>query len=409
MKVLDRRWWVCGMLFTASVIAFIDRQTLSIVAPILATEFRLNNEDVGRILSAFLLSYTVGQLLAGRFFDWIGSRIAFTVSMGVWSLANILTAGAGGFWGLASCRFLLGIGESGNFPGGVKVISEWFPKSERALAGGLFTSGASVGAVLAGPLVGTIAHHWGWRAAFAATGSLGFLWLAAWWFLFGAEERARASTPVVGAAFDSSLSVVEQPPRWSDLLRNGRLWVLTLARFLEEPAYWVWLFWLPKYVVDVSELTVLQAGWLLTLPYLALDVGYVSGGWLSSRLLKRGWSSEDAKLAVMAASALLMMSSILAVLCSRVVPFMALISLALAGHGAWFTNALTMPADVAPRGLVASFYGITALGGGLGGIISTQATGIVADRFHSFAPVFVAAGLLPILATGVLLLPRGRE
>ena len=168
------------MLFLASAISYIDRQTVSIVAPLLAREFHLDNEQIGRILSAFLLAYTFGQLLAGRFRDWIGSRRGLAISIGLWSLANALTATVTRFPGFVFFRFLLGLGESGNWPGGVKVITEWFPPEERAFAGGLFTSGASVGAILAGPMVGAIAHYWGWRAAFILTGSLGFLWMAVW-------------------------------------------------------------------------------------------------------------------------------------------------------------------------------------------------------------------------------------
>ena len=349
----SRRWWVCGMLLAAAAISYIDRQTLSFVSPLVMKEFGLTNEQLGRVLSAFLLAYTFGQLLAGPFFDAVGNRVGFAVSIGVWSLANTLTALAGGFWSLASCRFLLGLGEAGNFPGGVKVVNDWFPSHERAFAGGLFTSGASIGAVVAGPLVSSIAHAWGWRAAFALPGSLGFLWLAGWWLLYRDPDKT-AKTPG-----DSD----EWPARWLDLLRLRPVWALTVARFFEESAFWVWLFWLPKYLSSAHALSVRQTGWLLTLPFLALDLGYLSGGWISSRLVQRGWPAPDSKRAVMIAAALLMLASVPAAGASRLLAFVPLISLCLIGHGAWFTNALTLPADLAPRGLVASFYGINALGG----------------------------------------------
>ena len=293
------RWWVCGLLFAASAISYIDRQTLSIVAPMLTKEFGLNNEQLGRILAAFLLAYTFGQLLAGRFFDRVGSRVAFAVSMGVWSLANTLTALAGGFWGLTCCRFLLGAGESGNFPGGVKVVTEWFAPEERAFAGGLFTSGASIGGVLAGPLVGGIAHRWGWRPAFVVTGALGFIWIAAWWCLYWSARRQGIVTERDSAApLGNEPGAAGQTMRWSGLLRLRRVWALTLARFLEEMAFWVWIFWLPKYVVDVRGFSILDTGWLLTVPFLALDVGYVSGGLISepssgpARLVRRAFENR---------------------------------------------------------------------------------------------------------------------
>jgi ACS family hexuronate transporter-like MFS transporter len=389
------------MLFAASTVAYIDRQALAVVAPMVSKEYGLSNEQVGRILSAFLMAYTVGQLLAGRFFDRVGSRVGFVVSIGVWSLANALTAAAGGFRGLVACRFALGLGESGNFPGGVKVVGEWFPPQERSFAGGVFTSGASVGAVLAGPIVSSVAHYWGWRAAFVLTGGLGFLWLAVWWSSYPSPPADPAPAP------GDDLPSAGSGSRWVDLLRSRQVWALTVARFLEEPAFWVYIFWLPKYVVDVKGLTVLQTGWLLVEPFLALDVGYLAGGWVSSRLVRRGWSARRTRLSVMAVSAILMTCSIPAALSASVPAFTTLISLCLVGHGAWFTNVLTIPADIAPRRLVASLYGITALGGGLGGVIFTETTGVVVDRFHSYLPVFFLAGVLPIVATTVLAILGG--
>jgi len=391
------------MLFAASTIAYIDRQTLAVVAPLISKEYGLDNEQVGRILSAFLMAYTFGQVVAGRLFDWAGSRVGFAVSIGVWSLANALTAAASGFWGLVCCRFALGLGESGNFPGGVKVVGEWFPPQERSFAGGLFTSGASVGAVLAGPLVSTLAHYWGWRAALLLTGGLGFLWLAVWWSFYSSPPADPTPAPQDDAPAEGKDLL------WVDLLRSRQVWAITVARFLEEPAFWVYIFWLPKYVVDVKGLTVLQTGWLLVQPFLALDIGYLTGGWMSSRLVRWGWSIQRSKRSVMTASALLMTCSIPAAFASSVPAFTVLISLCLVGHGAWFTNVLTMPADIAPRRLVASLYGITALGGGLGGMIGTEATGIIVDRFHSYMPVFLVTGVLPILATTVLVAQGGTK
>ena len=390
------RWTVCAMLFAATVISYVDRQTVSIVAPALSDQFHLTNEQIGRMLSAFLLAYTFGQLGAGRFFDWIGSRAGFAISIGLWSAANVLTATVTRFGGFVFFRFLLGAGESGNFPGGVKAIAEWFPPEERAFAGGLFTSGASVGAIVAGPLVGSIAHYWGWRAAFLVTGSLGFLWLAVWLILYRAPLKP----------FEEE--AVKSPMPWRDLLRYRQVWALALARLLEEPVLWIGIFWLPKYAVDVRGLSILHTGWLLTAPFLALDLGYISGGWISSRLVKRGWTMQRSKLAVMIVAALLMVSSIPAAQSGSAIAFFAFISVAMFGHGAWFTNMLTMPADIAPRGMVASVYGIAALGGGLGGMISTEATGIVVDSFHSYLPVFLAAGVMPILATLILVILGGR-
>jgi ACS family hexuronate transporter-like MFS transporter len=403
MRVHNLRWWICALLFFASVISYIDRQTISIAAPAIAKEFSLSNEQVARILSAFLFAYTFGQLVAGRFFDWIGSRWGFTISISVWSAANTLTAWVTGPWGFQFYRFLLGVGESGNFPGGVKVLTEWFPARERTFAGGLFNSGASTGAILAGPLVGTVTHYWGWRAAFLVTGSLGFIWLAAWLIFYRSPEDNRLLTEEERLVLPAAAE--KEPPgslRWVDLFRFRQVWALPLARFLEEPIIWMAVFWLPKYFVDVRGLSVLHTGWLLTQPFLALDIGYIAGGWISSRLVRRGWTIGSAKRAVMTAAAILMAGSIPAGFAESIVGFTIFISLATLGHGAWFSNMLTMPSDITPRSMVASVYGLSAMGGGLGGIVATEVTGIVADRFHTFTPVFVVAGLLPLAATGLL-------
>jgi ACS family hexuronate transporter-like MFS transporter len=385
------------MLFLASAIAYIDRQAFSIVAPIVTKQFDLGAEQLGRILGAFLLAYTFGQLLAGRFFDRVGSRVGFAVSIGVWSLANALTAGATGILGFASCRFALGLGESGNFPGGVKVVSEWFPSWERSFAGGVFTSGASVGGLIAGPLVSSLAERWGWRAAFVLTGSLGFLWLAGWLWVYRAAVPPIATESAAGPE-----AAQERSMGWLDLLALRPVWALTLARFLEESAFWVWLFWLPKYLVDQWQLSVPVMGWLMIVPFFALDVGYLSGGWITRWLAGRGSSIPAAKLGVMTVAALLMMASIPAAFSSSLTAFLVLIGLCFAGHGAWFSNAMTMPSDIARHDLVGSLYGITALGGGLGGMIANETTGIVVDHTHSYRAIFAAAGILPIVATVLL-------
>jgi ACS family hexuronate transporter-like MFS transporter len=397
MKRPEVRWWVCGMLFLATGISYIDRQTVSIVAPLIAKEFHLNNEQIGRILAAFLFAYTFGQLIAGRFLDWAGARIGLSISIGVWSLANALTATVSRFFGFVFYRFLLGAGESGNFPAGVKVIGEWFPAEERAIAGGVMNSGASVGAIAAGPLAGTIAQYWGWRAAFLITGSLGFVWLVPWLFIY----RAPVTYQPTSIKQSNRLS-------WTKLLRFRQVWALVIARFLEEQVLWVGIFWMPKYIADVRGLSVLQTGWLVSLPYLALAIGYLSGGWISSRLVRRGWRPHFAKLTVMFCAAALMTCSIPAALAGSIGAFTALISMSLLGHGAWFTNMFAMPADIAPPEWVASVYGIAAMGGGLGGIVFTEMTGVIVDRLHSYSPVFIASGLMPLIATVVLVILGGR-
>jgi ACS family hexuronate transporter-like MFS transporter len=411
MKIRGMRWFVCGLLFLATVISYIDRQTISIAAPVIAKEFSLSNEQIATILSAFLFSYTFGQLLAGRFFDWLGSRHGFVISVSVWSLANMLTSFVTRPWGFSALRFLLGVGESGNFPGGVKVVTEWFPASERAFAGGFFASGASIGAIIAGPLVGTITYYWGWRAAFVVTGALGFVWLIGWLLLYHPPEQHPRITAEERAHILTGRPEEERATglRWGDLFRYRQVWALFLGRLLEEPIIWMSVFWLPKYFVDVHKLTVLETGWMLTQPFIALDIGYLGGGWISSRLVRRGWTVRNAKFSVMSVAAVCMTGAVPAGFAESSVAFTVFISLATLGHGMWFSNVMTIPSDIAPRALVASVYGISGMGGGLGGILATEATGTIADRWGSYTPAFVGAGLMPLAATALLFWLLGRE
>ena len=399
-----RRWWVCALLFLATAISYVDRQAISIVAPVVMKEFSFDNRTLANILSAFVFAYTFGQLGMGRFFDWVGSRCGFAISIGLWSLANALCALVTQSWGFQVLRFLLGIGESGNFPGGIKVISEWFSAKERPFAGGLFTSGASIGAIVAGPLIGSVTGYWGWRAAFLLTGVLGFVWLMLWLVMYRWPAPYQA---VSGEAFDAA-NGAKLHFRWLDFFRFRQVWALFSARFLEEGVIWVCVFWLPKYFVDVQHLSVLQAGWLLAEPFVTLDVGYIAGGWISTRLIRRGWNITTAKYIVIAFGAVLMTGATIAGFSRDTATFTACISLATLGHGAWFSNVLSMPADLTSSDRVASLYGICALGGGLGGIVLTEATGAVADRFHSFAPIFVVVGMLPLIGTAVLVTLGGK-
>jgi ACS family hexuronate transporter-like MFS transporter len=403
------RWWISGLLLLATCISYIDRQTMAVAAPAVAREFGLSDQQIGHILSSFLLAYAFGQLVAGRVLDWTGSRWGLSLSIAVWSLANLCTAWVTRPWGLTFFRFLLGLGESGNYPGGVKVIAEWFPPRERALGGAIFASGASAGAVLAAPLVATITHHWGWRAAFLATGALGFLWLAVWLVVYRTPDRHPFLSPRERALLsEAKLTETETTAlRWQDLLRHRQVWTMTLARFLEEPLLWLSVFWLPKYLVDARGLSLLEMGYVLMIPYLTLDAGYLLGGWLTGRWVRRGLPLAESKQRVLWCAAACMLGLAPAALVSSAAAAVAGISLATLGHGAWFSNVMTIPADLAPRPLVASFYGITALGGSLGGILFTELTGFVAGRWHTYAPTLIIAGIQPLLATLAFRLVRG--
>jgi ACS family hexuronate transporter-like MFS transporter len=298
---------------------------------------------------------------------------------------------------------LLGLGEAGNWPGGVKAVSEWFPARERALAIGLFNSGSCLGAVVAPPLVSWIALTWSWRAAFLLTGGLGFLWLAAWVILYRRpeehpwvteEERAHIRSDAEGAELGKV--------RWVELFRYREAWGLVLARMLADPVWWFYVFWLPEYLRRERNFSLAMIGYFAWIPFLTADLGNFVGGGLSSWLVKRGLPVLRARKTVMFASAAAMIVGLPAVLVSSGAWAVALISVATLAYSSWAANILTLPADLFPRQVVASVSGLSGTGAGIGGMTFTLIVGMVVDRF-SYVPVFTAAALMPVAAASIIL------
>jgi len=406
------RWLICLMLFLVTVSNYIDRQAISIVAPVISSQFHFTNSDIAMIFNAFLIAYTFGQSFSGVFMDWIGSKRGFCILVVMWSVASILTAFARSVFSFSCFRSLLGISESGNFPGGIKVVSEWFPERERSTAVGLFVSGASIGAILTPPLVAFLVVHFGWRLAFVLVGIPGLLWVWWWWSLYApVASHPRLSESERTYIRTGREEVRSTPPlglSWRSFLRHRMFWGVFLGRFVEEPASWFYLTWLPLYLRSFREVSLINIGFLLIIPFLTLDIGYMGGGWIASWLMKDGWSLNRARKTVMAASAVCMLSAIPAVLSASTVEFVMLVSLATLGHGGWAANIMTLPGDMVPHRLVGTLYGLTAFGGGLGSILFMQITGKLVDMQRSFDTVFIIAGLLPVIAAIIVLTLTGR-
>jgi ACS family hexuronate transporter-like MFS transporter len=394
---------VAGLLFLATIINYVDRQTLSVLAPSLRDQFRMSNTDYSRIVFAFLLAYTFGQSGSGKIMDWLGTRRGFSLTMVWWSVAAMLHATANSVLHFGLFRFLLGLGEAGNWPGGVKAVSEWFPARERAFAIGLFNSGSCLGAVVAPPLVAWIALEWSWRAAFLFTGSLGFLWLALWLALYRLPGEHPWITRQEREHIERNSGAAEGTKvRWVELLGYKQVWGLVLARMLSDPVWWFYVFWLPEYLRRERNFSLAMIGYFAWIPFLTADAGNFVGGGISSYLIKRGWPVLRARKTVMFTSAAVMLAGLPAVLTGSPTLAVALISLATLAYSSWAANILTLPADLFPRAVVASVSGLSGTGAAIGGMIFTLVIGVVVDHF-SYLPVFTAAALMPLGAASILL------
>ena len=403
------RWWIAGLVFLATLINFIDRLTISILGPVITTQLGLSNLQFASITTWFLIAYTASQGLSGKLYDRIGARRGFTLSILVWSIAACAHAFAKGFLSLSCFRFILGLGEAGNWPGAAKVIAEWFPREQRALGMGIFNSGVCIGSIMAPPLIVWLQVNFGWQTTFLATGALGFIWLALWVTFYESPERHRAIT-----AEEYLLIKQGQPPSqrkgkisWIQLLRFRQTWAIMLSRFLTDPVWWLYITWLPLYLHNVRGFDLKRIGMFAWVPFLTADAGSLLGGWLSGWLITKRWSTNHARKSVLLLGALLMMAGIPAALTTNAMEALAFISLVTFGFQIWINNVQTLPSDFYPEETVASVAGIGGVGAGIGAILYILTTGWVVDHF-SYTPVLLIAGLLPLLGTAVLFLVGGR-
>ena len=328
-----------GFAFVATVINYLDRQALSVAAPLLREEFHMSNEDYGKVLSAFMLAYTISNGVSGPLVDRLGTRLGYALCMFVWSTAGILHAFTTGARSLAGFRFLLGIGEAGNWPAGVKVAAEWFPARERALACGIFNSGAAIGAIVAAPLVSWLVLRFGWQTAFIVVGLSGYAWLIAWWFTY--------RTP---AAVQAEATAKPAPP-WQ-LLCTRFVSVLTLSKVFLDPAWYFYIFWFPQYLSSVHHFDLAKIGMTAWIPFVTADLGNLVGGWFTGHLINRGVPSSRARKTSVTIFALLMTSAIPAALVSNVWVAIAFISVATFGYTGYNTHALAFAPDVFPKNMV---------------------------------------------------------
>ncbi|HYC94435.1 MAG TPA: MFS transporter [Sphingomicrobium sp.] len=402
------RWGICALLFFATTINYIDRQVISVLKPTLEGEFGWSETDYANIVFAFQLAYAGGYVFFGRLIDKLGARFGYSLAAAIWGVAAMATAGASQLWHFLMARFMLGIGESGNFPSGVKAVVEWFPKKERAFAIGIFNAGANIGAIVTPLTVPLLVKWFGWRPAFLITGALVFVWLMLWWTIYRRPREKRN----LGAA---ELAHIEGDPadepgevKWLPLLKHRQTWAYALGKFMIDPVWWFFLFWLPSFFAERHGMDLMTFGLPIAAIYIISDVGSVGGGWLSSALIKRGWSVNAGRKLAMLACALCVPPVMLAPGIDSVVGAVLLIGLAAAAHQGFSANLFTLPSDLFPRKAVGAIIGIGGTLGAIGGMFMAKFTGWVLDATGSYLPMFVIAGFTYLAALLVihLLVPK---
>jgi MFS transporter, ACS family, hexuronate transporter len=402
------RWVICTLLFFATTINYVDRGILGVLAPDLQREIGWSDTQYGDINAAFSLAYALGFLIVGRFIDRVGTRIGYAISLVVWSLAAAGHALARSAFDFGIARFFLGFAEAGNFPAAIKTTAEWFPRRERALATGIFNAGTNVGAVLAPLLVPVIALTWGWQAAFLITGLGGLVWVAFWLPLYDRPDRHPRVTPAELAWIHSDPPESATSVSWLSLLPHRQTWAFAAGKFLTDPIWWFYLFWSAKFLSDRFGMDLRQLGAPLVVIYLMADVGSVAGGWLSSALLKRGWTTNAARKTALLACAVCVVPVAFAPVVSEAWVAVVLIGLAAAAHQGFSANLFTLTSDLFPRRAVGSVVGIGGTAGAVGGILMQAMSGRIRDWTGSYLTMFVVAGSVYVLSVLVihLLAPR---
>jgi ACS family hexuronate transporter-like MFS transporter len=373
--------------FWATAINYLDRQTLSVAAPVLLEQFHMSNTAYSRVLFGFLLAYTITNGISGPLIDRLGTRLGYALCMAWWSVAAVMHGLTRGAWSLGIFRFLLGMGEAGNWPAAVKVVAEWFPDQERALASGIFNSGSAVGAILAPPVVVLILLHLSWKAAFVLVGAMGFLWLVLWWPVY--------RTPGVSAVGPEIVIPLRR------LLETRFVISFTVAKLFLDPVWYFYIFWFPEYLKRARHLDMAFIGSYAWIPFAVAGLGNLLGGWLSGFLMRLKFSVTAARKLSVSLFVALMLAAIPAVQAREASQSIALISVATLGYTGSLANMLAMPADVFPQQAVASVYGLASMGSGLGGMVFMLLTGWALDRY-SYTPVFIGFGLLPVVCAWIL-------
>jgi ACS family hexuronate transporter-like MFS transporter len=404
----NQRWIVVALLFFATTINYIDRQVIGLLKPTLEVEFGWTEKDYSNIVMAFTAAYALGLLVFGRIIDKIGTKMGFSISIVFWSIAACLHGIVKTTFGFGMARAALGLGESGNFPAAIKTVAEWFPKKERALATGIFNSGANIGAVFAPILVPTILALYGWQEAFIITGAIGFVWLIFWLYYYEIPTRQKKITQAeldhIHSDNEEDTSN-EKPISWGTLFKVRQTYVFIVGKLLTDPIWWFFLFWLPSYFSTSFSLDLKKPGWPLVIIYMATSIGSIGGGYLSSYFIQKGWPVHKARKTAMFIFALCVLPIMTARYATNMWVAVALISIAAAAHQAWSANIFTVASDMFPKKAISSVVGIGGMAGSFGGVLFPLFVGYILDAYKlagnltgGYNIIFFVCGLMYMLA-----------
>lgn len=397
------RWTICVFLFFATAINYLDRQVLGILAPELTKIFNWSETDYGIIISSFKWAYAIGLFASGALLDKIGTRKGFSIFIIVWSVFAMFHAYARSLWSFIIARFMLGLGEAGNFPACIKAVAAWFPVKERAMATGLFNSGSSIGAIIAPLLVPWLFIQFGWQAAFLVTGSFGLIWVVFWLRSYAEPDKHPHLHP------DEKQYIVEGKSRnvpdripFRELLKDRRVWVICLCRFITDPVWWFFLYWLPKFLNAKFDIDLLEMALPLIVIYVMSDLGSIAGGWYSSWQIKKGRTVNDARKRTIFICGLMALPVTIAAYTNNIWIAVVVVSLATAAHQAWAANIFTIVSDVFPQNKVATLVGLSSTFGAVGGALVALAVGLILESTHSYLPIFIAFSSMYLVAWALL-------
>ncbi|HTD87334.1 MAG TPA: MFS transporter [Candidatus Binatia bacterium] len=402
---------ICALLFLGTTVNYIDRQVIGLLKPILEKQFAWTETDYANIIFSFQLAYALGLLAIGGVLDRVGVRLGYSLAVVFWSIAAVVHGFMRSVAGFGAARFGLGLAEAANFPAAIKAVGEWFPKRERALATGLLNSGSNVGALVTPLVVPWLTQNWGWQAAFYVTGAIGILWVALWWPFYREPEHHWLVSPAELSHIRSDPADPPQKYPWSRLFMHRQTWAFSLGKFLTDPWWWFYLFWVPTFLNTQFGVTVdpKQIGPPMILIYTLASVGSIGGGWLSSHLIKRGWSVNAGRKTAMLVCALAVVPIIFASRVQNMWVAVFLIGLAAAAHQGFSANIFTLVSDMVPRKAVSSVTGIGGMAGAVGGMLVAKAVGWILDATgKNYLIPFLMAGFAYLLALGIIhvLLPK---